>query len=166
MANGKTDAMAPKRNAAPAMPAQSLSTTIQNLIKKAVTSPSDPKIDFAQGVNHITGDAHQKRAGKADSMQTLKSSYIPEQGNGDKDDKAKDIKAQHDDEKKKELKANADKEKEVKEDHEDEKKKELKANADKEKEVKKEENEMEEEDVTSSDTSSDEDGGTASFFID
>ena len=138
MANGKTDAMAPKRNAAPAMPAQSLSTTIQNVIKKAVTSPSDPKIDFAQGVNHITGDAHQKRAGKADSMQTLKSSYIPEQGNGDKDDKAKDIKAQHDDEKKKELKANADKEKEVKEDHEDEKKKELKANADKEKEIKKE----------------------------
>ena len=138
MANGKTDAMAPKRNAAPAMPAQSLSTTIQNVIKKAVTSPNDPKIDFAQGVNHITGDAHQKRAGKADSMQTLKSSYIPEQGNGDKDDKAKDIKAQHDDEKKKELKANADKEKEVKEDHEDEKKKELKANADKEKEIKKE----------------------------
>ena len=138
MANGKTDAMAPKKNAAPAMPAQSLSTTIQNVIKKAVTSPNDPKIDFAQGVNHITGDAHQKRAGKADSMQTLKSSYIPEQGNGDKDDKAKDIKAQHDDEKKKELKANADKEKEVKEDHEDEKKKELKANADKEKEIKKE----------------------------
>ena len=138
MANGKTDAMAPKRNAAPAMPAQSLSTTIQDVIKKAVTHPNDPKIDFAQGVNHITGDAHQKRAGKADSMQTLKSSYIPEQGNGDKDDKAKDIKAQHDNEKKKELKANADKEKEVKEDHEDEKKKELKANADKEKEIKKE----------------------------
>lgn len=114
MANGKTDAMAPKKNAAPAMPAQSLSTTIQNVIKKAVTSPNDPKIDFAQGVNHITGDAHQKRAGKADSMQTLKASYIPEQGNGEKDDKAKDIKAQHDDEKKKELKANADKEKEVK----------------------------------------------------
>ena len=148
MANGKTDAMAPKKNAAPAMPAQSLSTTIQNVIKKAVTSPNDPKIDFAQGVNHITGDAHQKRAGKADSMQTLKASYIPEQGNGEKDDKAKDIKAQHDDEKKKELiaqhdddkkkelKANADKEKEVKE--QDEKEKELKANADKEKEVKKE----------------------------
>ena len=65
-----------------------------------------------------------------------------------KDDKAKDIKAQHDDEKKKELiaqhddekkkelKANADKEKEVKE--QDEKEKELKANADKEKEIKKE----------------------------
>ena len=148
MANGKTDAMAPKKDAAPAMPAQSLSTTIQNVIKKAVTSPNDPKIDFAQGVNHITGDAHQKRAGKADSMQTLKASYIPEQGNGEKDDKAKDIKAQHDDEKKKELiaqhdddkkkelKANADKEKEVKE--QDEKEKELKANADKEKEVKKE----------------------------
>ena len=149
MANGKTDAMAPKRNAAPAMPAQSLSTTIQNVIKKAVTSPNDPKIDFAQGVNHITGDAHQKRAGKADSMQTLKASYIPEQGNGEKDDKAKDIKAQHDDEKKKELiaqhddekkkelKANADKEKEVKEQDEKDKE-ELKANADKEKEVKKE----------------------------
>ena len=128
MANGKTDAMAPKKNAAPAMPAQSLSTTIQNVIKKAVTSPNDPKIDFAQGVNHITGDAHQKRAGKADSMQTLKASYIPEQGNGEKDDKAKDIKAQHDDEKKKELIAQ----------HDDDKKKELKANADKEKEVQKE----------------------------
>ncbi len=149
MANGKTDAMAPKKNAAPAMPAQSLSTTIQNVIKKAVTSPNDPKIDFAQGVNHITGDAHQKRAGKADSMQTLKASYIPEQGNGEKDDKAKDIKAQHDDEKKKELiaqhdddkkkelKANADKEKEVKEQDEKDKE-ELKANADKEKEVQKE----------------------------
>ena len=155
MANS-TSADAPKRNATAAEPMKTLSTTIQDVIKKAVTSPNDPKIDFAVGVNHITGDAHQKSAGTADAGQTLKNSYIPEQ-----DEKEKEVvKANTDDEKKKELKANADeKEKEVKEgelppalkkaidakkdkedvkeqdEKDDEKKKELKANADKEKEV-------------------------------
>ena len=164
MANS-TSADAPKRNATAAEPMKTLSTTIQDVIKKAVTSPNDPKIDFAVGVNHITGDAHQKSAGTADAGQTLKNSYIPEQ-----DEKEKEVvKANTDDEKKKELKANADKEKEdvkegelppalkkaidakkdkedvkeqddkekevVKANTDDEKKKELKANADKEKEV-------------------------------
>ena len=111
MANS-TSADAPKRNATAAEPMKTLSTTIQDVIKKAVTSPNDPKIDFAVGVNHITGDAHQKSAGTADAGQTLKNSYIPEQ-----DEKEKEVvKANTDDEKKKELKANADeKEKEVKE---------------------------------------------------
>ena len=108
MANN-TSADAPKRNATAAEPMKTLSTTIQDVIKKAVTSPNDPKIDFAQGVNHITGDAHQKSAGKADAGQTLSNSYIPEQ-----DEKEKEVvKANTDDDKKKELKANADKEKEV-----------------------------------------------------
>ena len=164
MANS-TSADAPKRNATAAEPMKTLSTTIQDVIKKAVTSPNDPKIDFAVGVNHITGDAHQKSAGTADAGQTLKNSYIPEQ-----DEKEKEVvKANTDDEKKKELKANTDKEKEdvkegeltpafkkafvakkdkedvkeqddkekevVKANTDDEKKKELKANADKEKEV-------------------------------
>ena len=110
MANN-TSADAPKRNATAAEPMKTLSTTIQDVIKKAVTSPNDPKIDFAVGVNHITGDAHQKSAGTADAGQTLKNSYIPEQ-----DEKEKEVvKANTDDEKKKELKANAEKEKEVKE---------------------------------------------------
>ena len=46
MANN-TSADAPKRNATAAEPMKTLSTTIQDVIKKAVTSPNDPKIDFA-----------------------------------------------------------------------------------------------------------------------
>ena len=75
MENGKTDAMAPKKNAAPAEAPKSLGATIQNVISKAVTSPTDGKIDFAQGVNHITGDAHQKSAKPAEPMQSLKAGY-------------------------------------------------------------------------------------------
>lgn len=75
MENGKTDAMAPKKNAAPAEAPKSLGATIQNVITKAVTSPTDGKIDFAQGVNHITGDAHQKSAKPAEPMQSLKAGY-------------------------------------------------------------------------------------------
>ena len=63
----------PKKNAAPAEPAKSLAATVQQVISKAVTSPTDAKIDFAQGVNHITGDPHQKSAGQADAMQSLKA---------------------------------------------------------------------------------------------
>lgn len=63
----------PKRNAAPAEAPKSLKATIQNVIAKAVTSPTDGKIDFAQGVNHITGDPQQKSAGPADAMQSLKA---------------------------------------------------------------------------------------------
>ena len=64
MENGKKDMQAqadlPKKNAAPAEAPKSLGATIQNVITKAVTSPTDGKIDFAQGVNHITGDPQQK----------------------------------------------------------------------------------------------------------
>ena len=63
MENGKKDVQAqadlPKKNAAPAEAPKSLGATIQNVITKAVTSPTDGKIDFAQGVNHITGDPQQ-----------------------------------------------------------------------------------------------------------
>ena len=69
----KTVADLPKKNAAPAEAPKSLQSTIQNVIAKAVTSPTDGKIDFAQGVNHITGDPHQKSAGAADAMQSLKA---------------------------------------------------------------------------------------------
>ena len=62
----------PKKNAAPAEPAKSLAATVQQVMTKAVTSPTDAKIDFAQGVNHITGDPQQKSAGQADAMQSLK----------------------------------------------------------------------------------------------
>ena len=63
----------PKKNAAPAEPAKSLAATVQQVMTKAVTSPTDAKIDFAQGVNHITGDPQQKSAGQADAMQSLKA---------------------------------------------------------------------------------------------
>ena len=135
MAN--TNADAPKRNAVAGEAPKSLSTTIQNVIQKAVTSPNDPKIDFAQGVNHITGDAHQKSAGKADPMQSLKASTEPEK-------KPEAVKENEDAPKEKEIvKANAEKEKEVKKESDDEKKKEIKANADAEKEKVAEQDEKE-----------------------
>merc|ERR1712224_781395 len=82
MENGKemmkAQADAPKKNAAPAEAPKSLGATIQNVISKAVTSPTDGKIDFAQGVNHITGDPHQKSAKPAETMQSLKAMNDPE----------------------------------------------------------------------------------------
>ena len=135
MAN--TNADAPKRNAVAGEAPKSLSTTIQNVIQKAVTSPNDPKIDFAQGVNHITGDAHQKSAGKAYPIQSLKASTEPEK-------KPEAVKENEDAPKEKEIvKANAEKEKEVKKESDDEKKKEIKANADAEKEKVAEQDEKE-----------------------
>ena len=122
MADNNTVADLPKKNAVPAEAPKSLAATVQQVLTKAVTHPSDPKSDFAQGVKHITGDPHQKSAGTADTsnITSLKREDT------DKEDKEKET-----------LKANADKEKEsVKEDaKEDDKEKEtLKANADKEKE--------------------------------
>src|SRR6056300_972603 len=78
----------PKKNAAPAEPAKSLAATVQQVISKAVTSPTDAKIDFAQGVNHITGDPHQKSAGKADAMQSLKAGYMKSEMEPKEDDKS------------------------------------------------------------------------------
>jgi len=46
-------------------------------MNKAITSPTDAKVDFAQGVNHITGDPQQKSAGPADAMQSLKAEADP-----------------------------------------------------------------------------------------
>ena len=91
----------PKRNAVAAEPAKSLDATINQVMSKAITSPTDGKVDFAQGVNHITGDPHQKSAGAADSMQTLKAQAEKEHDKEkeevkevahDKEDEKKDVK--------------------------------------------------------------------------
>ena len=118
----------PKKNAAPAEPAKSLQATVQQVMNKAITSPTDAKVDFAQGVNHITGDPQQKSAGAADPMPTLKAEKEADkeketvaaayEADEKKDEKEKeDMKevAQKDDEKKEMMmKASKDKE-EVKE---------------------------------------------------
>ena len=158
----KTVADLPKKNAAPAEPAKSLQATVQQVMNKAITSPTDAKVDFAQGVNHITGDPQQKSAGAADPMPTLKAekeadkeketvaaAYEADEKKDEKekedmkevahkDDEKKEA-AHKDDEKKEMMKASKDKEdmKEVA-DKEDEKKKEVSEVADKEKEAKKE----------------------------
>ena len=159
----KTVADLPTKNAAPAEPAKSLQATVQQVMNKAITSPTDAKVDFAQGVNHITGDPQQKSAGAADPMPTLKAekeadkeketmaaAYEADEKKDEKekedmkevahkDDEKKEA-AHKDDEKKEMMKASKDKEdmKEVA-DKEDEKKKEVSEVADeKEKEAKKE----------------------------
>ena len=113
----KAQADLPKKNAAPAEPAKSLEGTIQQVISKAVTSPTDAKIDFAQGVNHITGDPQQKSAGPADAMQSLKAMNMkPEQKDDEKSeayeeaDKEK-MKKEVADKEKKDMKEVADKDK-------------------------------------------------------
>ena len=109
----KTVADLPKKNAAPAEPAKSLQATVQQVMNKAITSPTDAKVDFAQGVNHITGDPQQKSAGAADAMQSLKAEAEPKkqvqaayEADEKKDEKEKEEmkEAEHskDDEKKKE----------------------------------------------------------------
>lgn len=163
-----TVANLPTKNAAPAEPAKSLQATVQQVMNKAITSPTDAKVDFAQGVNHITGDPQQKSAGASDPMPTLSAqkeadkeketvaaAYEADEKKDDKEkedmkevadkekkemmDKEKMMKASKDKEDMKEV-AEKDKEKEVKEvaDKDDEKKKEVSEVADKEKEVKKE----------------------------
>src|SRR5210317_483699 len=132
-----TVANLPTKNAAPAEPAKSLAATVQQVISKAVTSPTDAKIDFAQGVNHITGDAHQKSAGQADAMQSLKAS-------AEKSDDKEEIKAAYEADEKKDEKEkedmkeaeHADKKDEKSEEKEDEKKKDMKEAEDKKKDEK------------------------------
>ena len=113
----KAQADLPKKNAAPAEPAKSLAGTIQQVISKAVTSPTDAKIDFAQGVNHITGDPQQKSAGPADAMQSLKAMNMnPEKEKMEayeEADKEKEVKKEEEDKEKKDMKEVADKEKEM-----------------------------------------------------
>ena len=109
MENGKTDAMAPKKNAAPAEAPKSLGATIQNVITKAVTSPTDGKIDFAQGVNHITGDPQQKSAKPAEPMQSLKAQNDMKQKDETyHEDEKKDVKEAEENDKEKMMKAQAD----------------------------------------------------------
>merc|ERR1711912_52175 len=97
----------PKKNAAPAEPAKSLQATVQQVMNKAITSPTDAKVDFAQGVNHITGDPQQKSAGAADPMPTLKAEKEADKEKEDmkevahKDDEKKE--AAHKDDEKKEM---------------------------------------------------------------
>jgi len=102
----------PTKNAAPAEPAKSLQATVQQVMSKAVTSPTDAKVDFAQGVNHITGDPQQKSAGAADAMQSLKAEADPKKSysNSNEADEKKD------DKEKEEVKEVADKEDEKKKD--------------------------------------------------
>ena len=117
----KAQADLPKKNAAPAEPAKSLAGTIQQVISKAVTSPTDAKIDFAQGVNHITGDPQQKSAGPADAMQSLKAMNMnPEKEKMEAYEEADKEKKEKDD-----MKEVADKEKEMKKE-EDKKKEDMK----------------------------------------
>ena len=132
MENGKKQDMqaqntapdAPKKNAAPAEAPKSLGATIQNVISKAVTSPTDGKIDFAQGVNHITGDPQQKSAKPAEPMQSLKANAEPEKQKDETyhEDEKKDVKEGEDKDKMmkaqadiKKMNAQADKEKDMKE---------------------------------------------------
>ena len=110
----------PKKNAVPAEAPKSLAATVQQVLTKAVTHPSDPKSDFAQGVSHITGDPHQKSAGTADSSNITS------------------LKAEEKTDEKEPLKANADKEKEaVKEAEEKKDEKEVKETEDKKEDEKK-----------------------------
>ena len=113
MADTKTVADLPTKNAAPAEPAKSLQATVQQVMNKAITSPTDAKVDFAQGVNHITGDPQQKSAGAADAMQSLKAEAEPKKtsySNANEADEKKDEKE------KEEVKEVADKEDEKKKD--------------------------------------------------
>ena len=167
MADTKTVADLPTKNAAPAEPAKSLQATVQQVMNKAITSPTDAKVDFAQGVNHITGDPQQKSAGAADPMPTLSAEKEPKkdiqatyEADEKKDEKEKeDVKevADKEDEKKKDemMKASKDKEdmkegempaglkkyldkKNDKSEEKEDEKKDVKEVADKEKEMKKE----------------------------
>ena len=174
MADNKTVADLPTKNAAPAEPAKSLQATVQQVMNKAITSPTDAKVDFAQGVNHITGDPQQKSAGAADPMPTLKAEKEADkdketmaaayEADEKKDEKEKeDMKEVADKEKKEMMKASKDKEdmkegelpaglkkyldkKNDKSEEKEDEKKDVKEVADKEKEHK-EEDEKKKEDV-------------------
>ena len=172
----KTVADLPKKNAAPAEPAKSLQATVQQVMNKAITSPTDAKVDFAQGVNHITGDPQQKSAGPADAMQSLKAEADPKktsysnanEAEEKKDKEKEDMKevADKEDEKKKDEMMKASKVKEDmkegempaglkkyldkkngKEEEADKEKKDVKEVADKEKEMKKEMSDKEKKDM-------------------
>jgi len=169
MADNKTVADLPTKNAAPAEPAKSLQATVQQVMNKAITSPTDAKVDFAQGVNHITGDPQQKSAGAADPMPTLKAekeadkeketvaaAYEADEKKDEKEkEDMKEVADKKDDEKKDEvkegempagLKKYLDKKNDKSEEKEDEKK-DVKEMSHAEKKEQKEEDEKKKEDV-------------------
>jgi len=111
-----TVANLPTKNAAPAEPAKSLQATVQQVMTKAITSPTDAKVDFAQGVNHITGDPQQKSAGPADAMPTLSAEKEPK----------KDIQAAYEADEKKDEKEKEDMKEAEHADKKDDEKKEVK----------------------------------------
>ena len=127
----KTVADLPTKNAAPAEPAKSLQATVQQVMNKAITSPTDAKVDFAQGVNHITGDPQQKSAGAADPMPTLKAE---KEADKDKETMAAAYEADEkkDEKEKEDMKEVADKEKKEMMMKDKEKKEMMKASKDKE----------------------------------
>ena len=131
MADNKTVADLPTKNAAPAEPAKSLQATVQQVMNKAITSPTDAKVDFAQGVNHITGDPQQKSAGAADPMPTLKAE---KEADKDKETMAAAYEADEkkDEKEKEDMKEVADKEKKEMMMKDKEKKEMMKASKDKE----------------------------------
>jgi len=88
----------PKKNAVPAEAPKSLAATVQQVLTKAVTHPSDPKSDFAQGVKHITGDPHQKSAGTADTsnITSLKRENTTADSNAKDEKGAESLKASAD----------------------------------------------------------------------
>ena len=88
----------PKKNAVPAEAPKSLEATVQQVLTKAVTHPSDPKSDFAQGVSHITGDPHQKSAGTADTsnITSLKRENTTADSNAKDEKGAESLKASAD----------------------------------------------------------------------
>ena len=95
MANNQADL--PKRNAVPAEAPKSLAATVQQVLTKAVTHPSDPKSDFAQGGKHITGDPHQKSAGQADAAgKSLKAENTTTDTNAKDEKGAESLKASAD----------------------------------------------------------------------
>ena len=172
----KTVADLPKKNAAPAEPAKSLQATVQQVMNKAITSPTDAKVDFAQGVNHITGDPQQKSAGAADPMPTLKAEKEADkdketmaaayEADEKKDEKEKEDMKEVADKEKKEMMVKSSKEKEDmkegelpaglkkyldkkndKSEEKEDEKKDVKEVADKEKEMKKELHDKEKKDM-------------------
>ena len=88
----------PKKNAVPAEAPKSLAATVQQVLTKAVTHPSDPKSDFAQGVKHITGDPHQRSAGTADTsnITSLKRENTTADSNAKDEKGAESLKASAD----------------------------------------------------------------------
>lgn len=129
MENGKKEINAqadlPKKHAAPAEAPKSLAATVQQVMTKAITSPTDAKPDFAQGVKPVSGDAQQKSAGAADAMKSLQAhadAEIKKETSYESEDKEK----KHEDkEEVKETEAETKHKDEVKKEEKEEKKEEL-----------------------------------------